>query len=173
MVIVAPRLAELRTPELAEAWIGLGSNLGDRRGQLERALDGFGSVLVQVSPLFETSPWGIEDQPWFLNGVARLRWSDGPRSLLDRCLAIEQELGRVRDLKFGPRSVDLDVLILGPGSVRDEGLVVPHPGIASRRSVLEPWASLAPELLVPGLDQSVEQLRAAACSRTEQIVRPA
>ena len=105
--------------------------------------------------------------------MARLEWSEGARSLLERCLAIERELGRVRNRKFGPRSVDLDVLILGPGSVRDEGLIVPHSGIASRRSVLEPWAVLAPELLVPGLDQSVEQLRAAACARTEQIVRPA
>ena len=161
----------LRVPEESEAWIGFGGNLGDRLGNLRAALAAFGPAVEAVSPIYETAPWGVLDQPWFLNGVARLRWTAGPAALLQRCLAIEQELGRVRQKRNGPRSIDLDVLIVGPRSFGGTGLTIPHPGIGQRRSVLEPWADLSPELLVPGLDGSLESLRAAARGLAGQEVR--
>lgn len=167
-VIVASR----RAPAPDEAWIGLGSNLGDRASHVAQAVEALGASVVATSPLYETSPWGIVEQPWFLNGVARLDWSGTARDLLDRCLEIERQLGRVRYLKFGPRIIDLDVLLVGPATVSEPELAVPHPGIARRRSVLEPWADLAPELLVPGLDATVGALRERARDLPDQEVRP-
>lgn len=125
----------------------------------------------EVSPIYETSPWGIVDQPWFLNQVARLEWSDSADALLARCLDAERAMGRQRERKNGPRLIDLDVLLVGDLRQDRDGLTVPHPGIASRRSVLEPWADLAPELVVPGLVRSMERLRLNAKRMTEQKVR--
>lgn len=162
----------LRRPAPDEAWVGLGSNLGDRAGQLRAAARALGGCVVEVSPVFETSPWGIVEQPWFLNAVVRVRWTDSPRTLLRRCLQIERALGRVRTEKFGPRKIDLDVLLAGDVCVDEPGLTSPHPGVASRRSVLEPWVRLAPELIVPGLDETVAVLRTRAESLPGQIVKP-
>jgi len=148
----------VRRPAAHEAWIGLGTNLGDRDANLSEALQHFGDAVVSVSPVFETEPWGIKDQPWFLNAVARLHWTEGARVLLNRCLAIERALGRVRAERNGPRIIDIDVLVCGPGCLDEPGLQVPHPGIASRRSVLDPWVAVAPELEVPGTSQSIAEL---------------
>lgn len=161
-----------RSPAADEAWIGLGTNLGDRATYLQRALDSFGDAVVSVSPIVETEPWGIRDQPWFLNTVARLRWTAGPRALLERCLAIERLLGRHREVKNGPRVIDLDVLLVGEAVLDIPGLQVPHPGIAGRRSVLEPWAAAAPDLVVPGLDAPLAILRARADALPAQETRP-
>ncbi len=147
-----------RGPAPDEAWIGLGTNLGDREANLRAAVDYFAESFVDVAPVLETEPWGIVEQPWFLNTVVRLRWTAGARSLLSRCLATEQALGRVRVARNGPRTIDIDVLPCGPGRPDEPGLRVPHPGIATRRSVLEPWAALAPNLLVPGLDATLSDL---------------
>ncbi|MEE2828446.1 MAG: 2-amino-4-hydroxy-6-hydroxymethyldihydropteridine diphosphokinase [Myxococcota bacterium] len=160
-----------RLPGLHEAWIGFGSNLGDRSANISRALAAFGDDLVRVSPIYETAPWGVLDQPWFLNGVARLHWKSDAAALLARCLEIEECLGRVRGERFGPRIIDLDVLVLGPEAVVEEGLQVPHPGIADRRSVLEPWADLCPDLLVPGTGLTLARLRASARSLPGQELR--
>ena len=162
---------EARAPLADEAWIGFGSNLGDRLGHIERALEYFSSTLVEVSPIFETSPWGLVDQPWFLNGVVRLEWSDSPQELLDACLRCEQRLGRVRGERNGPRIIDLDVLLVGTMRCERRGLSLPHPGLASRRSVLEPWALLAPELRVPGYDCTLWQLRQRSLSLEDQSLR--
>ena len=160
-----------RVPEPREAWIGFGSNLGDRSSNIARALDAFSDVLECVSPIYETAPWGVLDQPWFLNGVARLRWEEDAFSLLERCLVTERVLGRVRGERFGPRTIDLDVLVLGSSQLLEPGLTVPHPGIASRRSVLDPWADLCPDLVVPGLGIPLELLRERARNLPEQEVR--
>jgi 2-amino-4-hydroxy-6-hydroxymethyldihydropteridine diphosphokinase len=155
-----------RDPRPDEAWIGFGSNLGDREAAIGAALRELGDLVTAISPVWETAPWGVLDQPWFLNGVAQLRWTGSARELLETCLAVERRLGRVRGgPKFGPRGIDLDVLVCGPGCVREDGLIVPHPGIAERRSVLEPWADLAPELRVPGLGETVGILRDRARAR--------
>jgi len=154
-----------------EAWVGLGSNLGDRGAHLARALEALAPWLVVRSPVYETAPWGICDQPWFLNLVARLRWVEPARDLLDRVLAIEQSMGRTRELRFGPRCIDIDVLVVGRQQIEQSGLVVPHPGIANRRSVLEPWGDLSPELQVPGLARTVGALREEARALDGQDVR--
>jgi len=151
--------------------VGLGSNLGDRAAQLRIALDHLGPALVEASPIYETAPWGIVEQPWFLNQVARLRWTDDAEALLALCLGTEQAMGRRRGRKNGPRVIDLDVLLVGERVQEGAGLTVPHPGIGGRRSVLEPWADLAPDLLVPGLDRSLAELREEAGCLTEQQVR--
>jgi len=161
----------VRLPGSSEAWIGFGGNLGDRMATLGAALAALGDVVEQVSPIYETAPWGMLDQPWFLNGVAQLRWSESPLALLRRCLAIEHELGRVRGARNGPRPIDLDVLVVGPRVFSGPGLSVPHPGITQRRSVLEPWADLSPGLMVPGLPLPLEELRVRARELDGQEVR--
>ena len=161
-----------REPLPYEAWLGFGSNLGDRLAHIESALQHFSDDLIEVSPIFETAPWGVLEQPWFLNGVARLHWSRSANELLEACLACEEQLGRVRGQRNGPRIIDLDVLILGAERVSHEGLTLPHPGIAMRRSVLEPWAQVAPDLVVPGLPATLLELRERSLAFVDQKVRP-
>lgn len=159
-----------RRPAPDEAWLGLGANLGDRLGALRAAVDALPDV-VAVSDVWETAPWGIVEQPWFCNAVVRLRWTDDAPALLALCLRTEAVAGRVRTVRNGPRALDLDVLILGEDVLDLPGLTVPHPGIGHRRSVLEPWASVAPELWVPGLGR-VDDAREAAAALPGQDLRP-
>jgi 2-amino-4-hydroxy-6-hydroxymethyldihydropteridine diphosphokinase len=140
---------------MARAYVGLGANLGDRRGTIERALDLLGGgpsvEVVAVSRLRETDPVGYVDQPRFLNGAAALDTELGPRGLLERLLAVEHELGRTRDgPRYGPRTIDLDLLLYGDRTVDEPGLRVPHPRLRERRFVLEPLCDLDPHLVVPG-----------------------
>ena len=141
---------------MTRAFVGLGSNLGDPRGQIERALalldEEDGVEVAAVSSLRETDPVGFEDQPRFLNGAAELRTTLPARSLLERLLAIERRLGRSRGEgpRFGPRTIDLDLLLYGAESLQEPGLVVPHPRLHERRFALEPLAELDPALEVPG-----------------------
>jgi 2-amino-4-hydroxy-6-hydroxymethyldihydropteridine diphosphokinase len=137
------------------AYVGLGSNLGDREGFLARAIDALRAEpraeVEAVSAMRETDPVGYLDQPRFLNAVARVETDLGPRELLDRLLAVERSLGRTRDgPRFGPRKIDLDLLLYGDEVVAEPGLVVPHPRLHERRFVLEPLAELDPALVVPG-----------------------
>jgi 2-amino-4-hydroxy-6-hydroxymethyldihydropteridine diphosphokinase len=132
------------------AFIGLGSNLGDRRAELVRAVASLSRTgdVVAVSPLYETEPvGGPEDQPAYLNVVVELRTTDRPHRLLERCRALETAAGRVRTVRFGPRTLDADVLLVGDETVHDDDLVVPHPRMWERRFVLAPLADLAPELV--------------------------
>ena len=136
------------------AYIGLGANLGDREATLRRALellDGRpGITVAAVSTLRETDPVGRLDQPRFLNGAARLETDLPPRALLDALLDVERELGRERTVRWGPRTVDLDLLVHGELELDEDGLTVPHPRLHERRFALEPLAELAPGLVVPG-----------------------
>jgi 2-amino-4-hydroxy-6-hydroxymethyldihydropteridine diphosphokinase len=139
------------------AYIGLGSNLGDREATLRRALELLGKApgveVVAVSAFHETEPWGFADQPWFLNGAAALETTLSPRDLLGLLLEVEGRLGRVRDgdgPRYGPRTVDLDLLVHGDLVVAEPGLEVPHPRLRERRFALAPLAELAPGLVVPG-----------------------
>ena len=141
---------------MTRAVVGLGSNLGDPRAQIGLAVELLGGEegveVVAVSTLRETDPVGYEDQPRFLNGAAELRTSLSARELLERLLAIERELGRVRgeDPRFGPRTIDLDLLLFGDEVVAEPGLDVPHPRLHERRFALEPLAELDPALELPG-----------------------
>lgn len=139
------------------AYIGLGSNLGDREATLRRALELLGEApgveVVAVSSFHETEPWGFAEQPRFLNGAAALETTLSPRDLLGLLLDVERRLGRARDgggPRYGPRTVDLDLLVHGDLVVAEPGLEVPHPRLRERRFALEPLAELAPGLIVPG-----------------------
>jgi 2-amino-4-hydroxy-6-hydroxymethyldihydropteridine diphosphokinase len=137
------------------AYVGLGANLGPREVTLLRAVDLLaettGVEVLAVSQLRETDPVGVVDQPVFLNGAAAIETSLPPRRLLDRLLQIEQELGRVRDERWGPRTIDLDLLVYGDREIDEPGLHVPHPRLHERRFALEPLAELDPQLRIPGL----------------------
>jgi 2-amino-4-hydroxy-6-hydroxymethyldihydropteridine diphosphokinase len=145
-----------RISRMTRSFVGLGANLGDPREQIRRALELLaaedGVELVAVSTLRETEPIGYEDQPAFLNGAAELRTSLSARELLGRLLAIERRLGRVRGEgpRFGPRTIDLDLLLHGDEIVAEPGVVVPHPRLYERRFALEPLAELDPALEIPG-----------------------
>jgi len=148
---------------VTRAFVGLGSNLGDREATILRALarlqDEPELRLVRVSSLRETEPVGYVDQPQFLNGVAELETELPARDLLTRLLAIERELGRTRGEgpPLGPRTIDLDLLLYGEDTIAEAGLQVPHPRMHMRRFVLEPLAEVAPDLVIPG-HGSVETL---------------
>ena len=131
------------------AYVGLGANLGDREGTIRAAVAELPGV-VAVSTLRETDPVGITDQPRFLNGVAALETRLAPRELLDVLLAVERLLGRERGQRWGPRTIDLDLLLYGDDVIDEAGLTIPHPRLHERRFVLEPLAELAPELVIPG-----------------------
>ena len=136
-------------------YVGLGANLGDREGTIRTALARLGeheAIDVQrVSRLRETDPVGYEDQPRFLNGVARLQTSLEPRELLTVLLDLERDLGRTRHgPRFGPRTIDLDILLYDDRIIDEPGLRVPHPRLAERLFVLQPLAELDPGLEVPG-----------------------
>jgi len=139
---------------MANAFIGIGSNLGDREAHIERALELLAAEeeidLVTVSRLRQTDPVGPVEQGPFLNGAVRVTTDLPPRELLERLLAIEQRLGRVRRERFGPRTIDLDLLVYGDQVIDEPGLTVPHPRLHERRFALEPLAELAPDLVVPG-----------------------
>ena len=131
------------------AYIGLGSNLGDRESLIRRAAELIGAT--RLSEVRETEPWGYERQPRFLNAVAEIETDLSPRRLLDHLLDVEARLGRERiGPKWGPRTIDLDLLLYGDETVDEPGLVVPHPRLLEREFVLEPLADLVPWLKIPG-----------------------
>jgi 2-amino-4-hydroxy-6-hydroxymethyldihydropteridine diphosphokinase len=134
----------------------MGSNLGDRERQIRAALDQLAQEpeveIVAVSTLRQTEPVGYVDQPLFVNGAAMIETDLPPRELLDRLLAIERQLGRARGEgpRFGPRTIDLDLLLYGDETIAEPGLQVPHPRLTERRFALEPLAELEPALEIPG-----------------------
>lgn len=134
---------------MTRAYVGLGANLGDREATIRAALAELPG-LVAVSELRETEPVGVVDQPPFLNGAAALDTELSARDLLDALLAIERELGRERRERWGPRTIDLDLLLYGEERIDEPGLTVPHPRLHERRFALEPLADLDPELVIPG-----------------------
>jgi 2-amino-4-hydroxy-6-hydroxymethyldihydropteridine diphosphokinase len=144
---------------VTRAFVGLGSNLGDREAAILRALarlqDEPELRLVRVSSLRETEPVGYVDQPQFLNGVAELETELTARDLLTRLLATERELGRTRGEgpTLGPRTIDLDLLLYGEETIAEAGLQVPHPRMHERRFALEPLAELDPSAVIPGRGQ--------------------
>ena len=134
------------------AYIGLGANLGDRELNLRRALERLEELgPVRASSLRETEPVGVTDQPKFLNAAAELATDLPPRELLERLLEIERELGRDRatERRWGPRVIDLDLLLFGQEAIDEPGLMVPHPRLADRRFVLEPLCELNEDLALP------------------------
>jgi 2-amino-4-hydroxy-6-hydroxymethyldihydropteridine diphosphokinase len=139
---------------VSRAFVGLGANLGDREGAIRSALELLGAQdgveVVAVSTLRDTDPVGRVDQPRFLNGVAELATTLRPRDLLEALFSVERELGRERRERWGPRTIDLDLLVYGAELVDEPGLTVPHPRLHVRGFALEPLAELDPDLDVPG-----------------------
>jgi 2-amino-4-hydroxy-6-hydroxymethyldihydropteridine diphosphokinase len=134
--------------------LGLGGNIGDPLASMRaalQALDGHPQCRVaKVSSIWRTPPWGVIDQPDFLNACADIRTDLEPRAFLDLCLSIEQDLKRVRDVRWGPRSIDMDILFFTDRNISQSGLIVPHPRLADRAFVLVPLAEIAPERMHRG-----------------------
>jgi 2-amino-4-hydroxy-6-hydroxymethyldihydropteridine diphosphokinase len=149
---------------MAISYIALGSNLGDREEILAAATDRLGRLgrVVARSSLYETEPVGFRDQPAFLNAVLALETKLEPLPLLRALLSIERELGRDRGqgVPKGPRTLDLDLLLLGDAIVAGEELTLPHPALAQRRFALAPLAEIAPQLRHPQLKQTIADLLA-------------
>ena len=144
-------------------YLGLGSNLGDRRGLISdalRLLEDPRLKVTRVSGAYETEPLGFAGQPWFLNLVAEAETSLFPLQLLGRLQRVERQLGRARTVVNGPRTIDIDILFYGRSVVQAPRLTVPHPRAHERRFVLEPLAELAPELVHPVLGMTVRELLA-------------
>lgn len=131
---------------MTRAFLGLGSNLGDRVGHLRTAVDALDDA-VDVSPVYETEPVGGPDQGAYLNLVVQLDTSLDARALLEVCRRLERDAGRVREERWGPRTLDVDILWMDGREVADADLVVPHPRMRERRFVLAPLRDLAPDLV--------------------------
>ena len=142
------------------AYLSLGSNVGAREVHLREAIARLEKVgrLVSVSSVYETEPVESTDQPWFLNCAVGLETTQSPKQLMEAALQIEREMGRVRDGKKGPRTIDIDLLLFGDTVSNSPGLTLPHPGMHLRRFVLEPLAEIAPEVRHPVLKKTVRVL---------------
>ncbi len=143
-----------------KAYISAGSNLGDRKANLEFALNELekAGTVLQTSSYFETEPVGYADQPWFLNLAIELETRLEPLELLRLLLDIENSRGRKRSFPNAPRILDLDILLYGDAIFREENLVIPHPRLSERKFVLKPLAQIAPDLKHPLLKQSIRSL---------------
>ena len=143
------------------AYVALGSNLGDKEQNIRRALElmeQHGVRVRKVSPLLTTEPYGVTDQPVFLNGAAEVEWAGDAESLLHTLLAIEQEMGRQRKRHWGERNIDLDLLLFGDQILRSADLVLPHPDMANRSFVLEPLAAIAETVVHPVFHRTIGEL---------------
>lgn len=158
---------------IQRVYVALGSNLAEPREQIQAALDAFDRLpetrLVAVSPLYISDPLGPADQPRFVNGVAALDTNLAPLDLLDALQAIELEQGRVRDLRWGPRTLDLDILLFGEQLLDLPRLKVPHYHMQARAFVLYPLADLAPNLRLPDGRHLPELLAACPFEGIERL----
>lgn len=161
-------------PDSIVAFVALGSNLEDPRRQVERGFDALAALpntrVTGRSRLYRTPPWGVVDQPDFVNAAARIATTLAPMPLLEALLGIEARAGRVRGIRNGPRVLDLDLLLYGDAVIDVPALVVPHPRLHERAFVLLPLADLAPTLAVPGQGRVIDLLArvdATGCVRLE------
>ena len=154
------------------AYLGLGSNLGDREENLRKALSLLGESveIIALSSVYQTEPWGYAEQPSFLNLVCGFRTSLSPPELLALVQEVERRLGRVRSIRYGPRTIDVDILLYGDRIVDTPDLQIPHPRIPERAFVLAPFAEIAPDIEHPTLKRPISALLADAPGR-ETVVK--
>jgi 2-amino-4-hydroxy-6-hydroxymethyldihydropteridine diphosphokinase len=144
------------------AYIGIGSNLGDKLENCRRAMEAIGADarnrLVGRSRFYRTEPVGKKDQEWFINGVVAVETTMSPAELMEFLLSVEKGMGRIRQERWGPRVIDLDILFYGDRVLDEEGLQIPHPRLHERRFVLAPLKDMAPGLLHPVFHRTVSQI---------------
>lgn len=154
-----------------KAYIGVGTNQGDKEENIRQALELLRAAnriyVIAVAPLYKTEPVGYENQDWFLNTVAEIETSLSPFELLDALMSIENEMGRVRTVRWGPRVMDLDILLYGNQTIHAPNLEIPHPRLEERAFVVVPLADLCPDMLLPTGLQAREL--AARLRETQQI----
>jgi 2-amino-4-hydroxy-6-hydroxymethyldihydropteridine diphosphokinase len=157
---------------VAEIYVGLGTNIGDREANLQRAIDllADSETVTVVSPLYETEPVGYTDQPWFLNCVTALHTSQGPRALIESLQEIERQMGKATPFANGPRVIDIDLLLYEALVIDEPGLRVPHARMHERRFVLEPLADVAPDTVHPTLGTTIASLL-SGLPKDEQVRR--
>jgi 2-amino-4-hydroxy-6-hydroxymethyldihydropteridine diphosphokinase len=155
-------------------FLSLGSNVGDREHNLLAAIDRLSTPTLQVlrtSPIYETEPVDYTAQRWFLNLVVEAETSLFPRQLLSHTARIERELGRVRTVAKGPRTIDIDILLYGKAIVETLALQIPHPRLAERRFVLAPLADLVPNLRHPVTHKTVRELLDSAPAQKLRLIQ--
>lgn len=144
------------------AYLGLGSNVGERLEQLESAIKIFDNVegvqVSQISSVYETEPVGYVDQPNFLNLCVEVKTELTPQQLLQQCFYTEQQLHRVRDIRWGPRTLDVDILLYEDEIIEEENLIVPHPRMRERAFVLTPLSDIAADVVEPRTQLSISEL---------------
>ncbi|WP_336489064.1 2-amino-4-hydroxy-6-hydroxymethyldihydropteridine diphosphokinase [Methylobacterium nigriterrae] len=156
---------------MTQAYLGLGSNIGDKAAMLDAAVEGLaarpGILVTARSAAYRTPPWGDTDQDWFLNAALGVETDLSPHGLLEACLSVETALGRVRARRWGPRVIDIDVLHYAGAEVSDERLVLPHRFVRERAFVLVPLAEIAPDLVIGGetVSEALSRLDASGIVR--------
>lgn len=148
---------------MVTVYIGLGANVGDREANINRALVELvraGCALSQVSSIYETAPVGFSDQPDFLNAVAEIETDLGPGELMDALAGIERKIGREETFKWGPRTIDLDILLYGDRTLAEDNLAIPHPEMSKRAFVLVPLAEIAPNARHPASGLTAREMSA-------------
>ncbi|KRQ87888.1 Bifunctional folate synthesis protein [Caloramator mitchellensis] len=144
-----------------KVYVAFGTNIGDKTDNIEQALklmEDRGLKIIKKSSIVSTEPYGYTNQPEFLNGVVEVITDLNPRQVLETLLNIEKDMGRIREFKWGPRNIDLDIIFFNSDVINEEDLKIPHPDMHNREFVLKPLCEIAPELVHPILKKSINQL---------------
>jgi 2-amino-4-hydroxy-6-hydroxymethyldihydropteridine diphosphokinase len=144
-----------------KAYLLIGGNIGNREAYLSAAreqIQKFCGDIVSQSSLYQTAAWGLQDQDAFLNQAVEIETALNPHQLLYQLLEIEESLGRKREIKYGPRVIDIDILLFAGEIIKEDGLTIPHPQMQNRRFVLVPLSEIAPEEIHPVLESTIAQL---------------
>jgi len=142
-------------------YVALGTNIGDKQGNIQRALslmEERGIKVIKSSSLYVTEPYGFLDQDEFLNGVVEVSFPGTPGQLLELLMEIEQEMKRIREIHWGPRIIDLDIILFGQRIIKEPDLIIPHTDMHNRDFVLRPLAEIAPKVVHPVLQKTIQQL---------------